>query len=180
MGCKNTKSVSKPVELLAPKSFILTPAVMRRNLKTEILKNKGKIRKLEDEIIRYQADHFEIRSSEPKSLKLAEIDEKIQNMRSKIFNYQTHNMILELHLETAAPGQYPHAKPKRLTLKPRRSSFITQSNTMSTCKQTYGYLQTEASTYGYGLMTKPSNVTEQDWVFRSSIQSVSEESSIRF
>ena len=63
MGCKNTKQVSLPVTLEDPKPFLLTPSVMRRNLKTEVLRNNTKLRKVKDEIAQKQADLYELKAN---------------------------------------------------------------------------------------------------------------------
>ena len=110
MGCRNTKGVSKPVVIANEKPSILTPAVMRRNLRTEMVMNKAKIHKLEDQIVRKKADYYLLNSQKGPQDKIKEITGEITKLQSKVFHCQTHNMILELHLETAAPGQYPNQK----------------------------------------------------------------------
>lgn len=172
MGCKNTKSVSKPVVINHQKSFLLTPVVMRRNLKHEILRNNGKIRKWREEIVRSQADHYVLRSENPEDAKLLEIEESIAKARTKIFHLETHNMILELHLDTAAPGQYPIQKGFK-KCRSRNIGGLSKTSTLTSSKLNGGYLTTESS-YNY-IQTKPSGMTEGEWLYRTSLHSIADE-----
>ena len=172
MGCKNTKSVSKPIVFNHQKSLLLTPVVMRRNLKHEILRNNGKIRKLREEIVRSQADHYVVRSENPENPKLLEIEESISKVRTKIFHLETHNMILELHLDTAAPGQYPN-QHKMKRFRSRNNAGLSKASTLTSSKLNGGYLTTESS-YNY-IQTKPSGTTEGEWLYRTSLHSIADE-----
>ncbi|CAI2367504.1 unnamed protein product [Moneuplotes crassus] len=110
MGCKNTKSVSKPIQIEVKSAILLTPAIIRRNLKTEILFNKNKIREISESITIKKAEYYTMNKSKANEKKIREILEEIQNLESKKFIKETHNMILDLHLDTAAPGCYPNQK----------------------------------------------------------------------
>lgn len=179
MGCKNSSPVTKPVMLQAEKkSTILTPAIIRRNLKTEIMKNNGRIRKIQDDIIKYQTEHYVIRNQENNLSKLYDIDQKIKKARTDIFHYETHNMILELHLDTAAPGAYPHEK-KLMAKRASRNLGISKMSSLNSSKMNnYGYLTTEASSNIY--QTKPSGLTENEWGQRRSLHSIISEGSVGF
>lgn len=175
MGCKNTKGVTLPTVTSMTKTYTVTPQVIRRNLKTEIYKNNGKIRNVEDEIIKHQTELYILRSKDSNSSKLKEVEALITEARGKIFNYQTHNMILELHLETAAPGQYPY---KKYDSTKSRNFGLSKASTANSSKQGYGYLQTEASCNG--IVSKPSGLTEMENYFRHSLHSIQDEGNVSF
>lgn len=62
MGCTNTsKNVSKPLPFLEPELTLITPAIIRRNLKTEIYKNSCKIKSIQQLISSLNADLYNLR-----------------------------------------------------------------------------------------------------------------------
>lgn len=162
-----------PVIIETPKSSILTPAIMRRNISREIMKNNGNIRNYNDKIVRHQEELYVIKAENPKSIKLASINEDIEKLKIKIFHLETHNMILELHLETAAPGQYPNQKIYKSSKSRNFGRSITKTSSCNSSKLNYGYLTTENSSNF--LSTKPSGLTEGEWLYRTPLVSIADE-----
>ena len=159
---------------------------MRRNLKTEIVMNKNKIHKLEDEIVRKKADYYLLKSENGPEEKIRETVEEITKLSSKIFQVKTHSMILGLHLDTAAPGQYPNQKyMKRLS----RNSNLSKLSTFASTKINSGthvslrpnelahLLPNENMQRNESALLNPkaSGLTENEWVFRSSLHSIVDE-----
>jgi len=111
----------------------------------EMLKNKTKAHKLENQIIEHQSEHFTLKRNDPSSPEIEEIEQDIAKLRAKIFNYHTHNMILDLHLDTAAPGCYPNTKKLYMTKRSRNNNNAGER------------LSTNTSTFA--LSTKPSGLS---------------------
>lgn len=95
-----------------------------------------------------------------------------------MFKYETHNIILSLHLDSAAPGKYMNKKNNKHNLKSRNTGLSTKSSTGTLSRLRYDYKTTEGST-GYA-HTKQSNWSDEDMNFNNSILSISNDEELIF
>ena len=170
--------MSKPLPVIEQPSTLITPAIIRRNLKTEIYKNSCKIRSFQQIIGNLESELYNLRLNDENLNECIEIEEQIDKHKQKIFRYETHNIILQLHLETAAPGKYLNKKNNKSKLKSRNTGLSTKSSTGNLSKYRYDCKTTEGSTAYF--MTKQSNISEEDLNFNSSILSISNERELVF
>lgn len=171
MGCSNTVNASKPIPVLQKQTTYITPAIIRRNLKTEIFKNTTKIRSWEERVAKLQSDLYRLDETDEYCGKVTEIETEIKDLKSKIFQYQTHCMILNLHLESAAPGKNLERMSTKNNLKSRNTG-LSKASTGTLSKRKFDWRITDAST-AY-LATKQSNISEEDIANRSFISSSEE------
>lgn len=137
MGCANTTKVIRPDQIIEEKSTLITPNIIRRNLKTEIVKNNYKIRLIKDQVELLQTDLYNLIINEENFSKYIEIEQEIEKQNQRIFRYETHNIILKLHLETAAPGKYVQTAKKSHKSKSRNPILNTRSSTGNLSKHKY-------------------------------------------
>ena len=103
--------------------------------------------------------------------KYIEIEQEIEKENQRIFRYETHNIILKLHLETAAPGKYIRNAKAGSKNKSRNVFHSTRSSTGNLSRHKYDCKTTEVSSVYY--MTRQSNISDDDFQVQNSILSIS-------